>query len=117
MAKSLSPAKATKEINKLASDPLCNLSKSPHAEDRLEERTILTGDLLYLLKNGFIYELAEASTRKDFWKYKIEGVTPTQTGAQSLLLLFRILRQNISKLLPATGKIITEQKAVLAQQT
>ena len=76
MAKSLSPAKATKEINKLASDPLCNLSKSPHAEDRLEERTVLTGDLLYLLKNGFIFELAEASTRKGFWKYKIEGVTP-----------------------------------------
>ena len=40
MAKSLSPTKGTKEINKLASDPLCNLSKSPHAEDRLKERTI-----------------------------------------------------------------------------
>ena len=80
MPKSLSPAKATKDINKLARDPLCNLSKSPHAEDRLEERTILTSDLLYLLKNRFIYELAEASTRIDLWKYKIEGVTPNSNG-------------------------------------
>ena len=33
MAESLSPAKATDDIRKLAGDPLCNLSKSPHAED------------------------------------------------------------------------------------
>lgn len=33
MAESLSPAKATEDIRKLARDPLCNLSKSPHAED------------------------------------------------------------------------------------
>ncbi len=80
MAKSLSPARATKEIRELANDPLCNLSKSPHAEDRLEERTILTSDLLCLLRKGFIYELAKASTRKDLWKYKIEGVTPNSNG-------------------------------------
>ena len=80
MAESLSSAKATKEINKLACDPLCNLSKSPHAEERLEERNILTGDLLYLLKKGFIYDVAEASTRKDLWKYRIEGVTPNSNG-------------------------------------
>lgn len=80
MANNLSPAKATKDITKLARDPLSNLSKSPHAQDRLEERTILTSDHLYLLKNGFIYELAEASTRIDLWKYKIEGVTPNSNG-------------------------------------
>jgi len=76
VATSLSPSKATREFNKLARDPLCDLSKSPHAEDRLEERTILTSDLLCLLRKGFIYELAEASTQKNLWKYKIEGVTP-----------------------------------------
>jgi len=76
VATSLSPSKATREINKLPRDPLCDLSKSPHAEDRLEERTILTSDLLCLLRKGFIYELAEASTQKNLWKYKIEGVTP-----------------------------------------
>jgi len=54
---------------------------------------------------------------KVFGNIKLKVLRQTQTGAQSLLLLFRILRQNISKLLPATGKIITEQKAVLAQQT
>ena len=80
MAKGLSPSSATAKINQMACDPYCDLSKSLHAEDRLQERAILTSDLLHLLRTGFVYDDPEKATRKGFWKYKIEGKTPNSNG-------------------------------------
>ena len=80
MAKKFSPSKATDEVRQLAKTDRLDISKTIHAEDRLSERDILTGDLLHLLRNGFIYEEAEPATRSDLWKYVIEGETPNSAG-------------------------------------
>jgi hypothetical protein len=42
----------------------------------MEERDLVMGDVLYLLKNGFVYEEPEPSTNKRFYKYCMESKTP-----------------------------------------
>ena len=39
------------------------------------------------MEHGFIYEPAEAASRKNTWKYAIEGATPN-TGTRSLRMVF-----------------------------
>jgi hypothetical protein len=33
-------------------------------------------DVLHVLKNGFVYEAAQPSSRPKFWKYQVQGRTP-----------------------------------------
>jgi len=39
----------------------------------MEHRGLIMGDILHVLKNGFVYEKAQESTRSGCYKYKIEG--------------------------------------------
>jgi hypothetical protein len=43
---------------------------------RTAERDLNMGDLLYVLKNGFVYEPPEQATQPGLWKYKIETRSP-----------------------------------------
>jgi hypothetical protein len=69
------PADATTNIRAIAR---CNvqLTYKEHAKQRLGERGLTTGDALYVLKNGFVYEPAQNSTRNGCYKYSIECTTP-----------------------------------------
>lgn len=42
----------------------------------MAERDILMGDLLHLLKTGFVFDPPEPATREGYFKYVIEGKTP-----------------------------------------
>lgn len=75
-----SPAQATKEINGCAKGDALNLSWKFHAKDRMKERDLIQGDILHVLKCGFVYLEPEASTRAGYWKYKIEATTPNSNG-------------------------------------
>ena len=46
----------------------------------LQERSLLIGDLLHVLKCGFVYEDAQKTSRKGLYKYKIECTTPNSGG-------------------------------------
>lgn len=74
-----SPADATDNIREIAASNFA-LSTTDHYEDRLEERDLTTGDVLYVLKRGFVYEQAEKSTRSKCFKYRIDGSTPNSGG-------------------------------------
>ena len=74
------PAEATRKINECAASPALTLSWSDHAMERLEERELLMGDLLYLLKRGFVYDEPKSTTRDGFFKYRVEGTTPNSDG-------------------------------------
>lgn len=52
-----------------------NIVYKLHAKERMEERGITILDVLYVLKNGFVYTAPEASTREGFFKYQIESKT------------------------------------------
>lgn len=56
------------------------LIKSLHFKDRLFERGLIEADLLHLLKNGFVYDEAEESSRPEYYKYSVEGTTPNSDG-------------------------------------
>lgn len=73
-------AQATDFIRSLARDDDLNLIFTRHASEQIRERSsvraIKSGDILYLLKNGLIYDQPKPSTNPKLWKYKIEGITP-----------------------------------------
>jgi Domain of unknown function (DUF4258) len=71
-----SPADATTAIRKLAIHEGFTITLAHHARQRIAERDLNMGDLLYVLKNGFVYESPEQATQPDLWKYKIETRSP-----------------------------------------
>jgi hypothetical protein len=46
----------------------------------MADRDLIVGDLMHLLKTGFVYEEPEPATRNGFFKYLIEGATPNSEG-------------------------------------
>jgi hypothetical protein len=72
------PAEATRKINECArGDPTIALTF--HAKEQMLNRDLIIGDVLHLLKWGFVYEDPEAATRGHF-KYRVEGTTPNSDG-------------------------------------
>lgn len=75
------PAQATERLRKLASGSL-DLSYKGHARDQLSERNLVVGDLIYLLKNGFVFVEAVEATRKQYWKYQMQCRTPNSNNRE-----------------------------------
>ena len=50
-----SPADATSAIREIARHGKFKITLTGHARDRMVERDLTMGDLLYVLKNGFVY--------------------------------------------------------------
>lgn len=50
-----------------------------HAKEQMLDRGLIMGDVLHLLKGGFVYDEPEAATRGHF-KYRVEGTTPNSDG-------------------------------------
>ena len=73
------PAKATEEIRKLAHQDF-EFNWSWHADEQRLARDLIIGDITHVLKNGFVHEEAEPSTRKGFFKYKVESRSPNSGG-------------------------------------
>lgn len=74
------PAAATIRINKCARSESLTLTFAEHFHERLAERDLIMGDLIHLLKTGFVHDEAEPSTREGHFKYRIEGKTPNSDG-------------------------------------
>lgn len=71
-----SPAYATGAIREVARHEKFQITLTGHARDRMFERDLSMGDLLYVLKNGFVYEEPGQATQRDLWKYCIETASP-----------------------------------------
>lgn len=69
------PSDATDIIREIAQNP-SNFIYKTHATKRMAQRGILVGDVLYVLRNGYVYEMPDPSTREGFYKYKVESKTP-----------------------------------------
>lgn len=83
--KEMSPADATRFVNALARGDNFSINLSFHAKKRLQERNLISGDVLYLLKNGFVHSKGQkadgkAKNNNDIFKYIIEGSTPNSNG-------------------------------------
>lgn len=53
-----------------------------HAKDRMAERDLIMGDILHVLRNGFVYSDGEAATREGLYKYKMENKSPNSASRE-----------------------------------
>ena len=74
------PSDATDIIRGIAKGEFA-LHLTEHARAQMKERDLATGDVLHVLKRGFVYEDAQSSTRAGYYKYKIDCKTPN-SGAR-----------------------------------
>jgi hypothetical protein len=77
------PGRATTEIRAIASSNQLALSYKLHARERLEERNLVTSDVLYALKNGFVYQPPIPATRPGHYRYRVECRTPN-SGSRTI---------------------------------
>lgn len=70
------PADATRCLNALGQIEDVAISFQIHAQERLIERGLLFGDVLHVLKYGFIHLPSEPATRPNFFKYRVTTTTP-----------------------------------------
>jgi hypothetical protein len=52
------------------------LSITGHASGQMADRGLSSGDVLSVLKNGFVHEPAQESTRTKLYKYLVDGRSP-----------------------------------------
>lgn len=93
-----SPAQATERIRFIASGKFSLSYKNSHAHDQMAERDLLVGDVLYLLRNGFVYDAPEEATRKPFWKYRMQCRTPNSNNREVRVVLIPDLKRSGIKL-------------------
>jgi hypothetical protein len=53
----------------------------------LAERDLIIGDVMYVLRNGFVFEDPEPATQPDLFKYKIETRTPNSNNRSVRLVV------------------------------
>lgn len=75
-----SPAQATERIRQCAGASTFTPHWKKHALERLHERDLLVGDVLYVLKNGFVLEDPEPSDAEGYFRYQVESKTPNSEG-------------------------------------
>jgi len=74
------PARATKEINACARSEGLTLSWKYHAKEQMLARDISMGDVLHVLRRGFVYGPPRNATRAGYHKYIVETTTPNSEG-------------------------------------
>jgi hypothetical protein len=83
----LTPARATDMIRDLAANDLTTWIQRVHFKDRLNERGLIIADVRNLMKTGYVYDDAEASSQDGFWKYKVEGKTPNSHNRSLVVVI------------------------------
>ena len=75
----LSPREATEGIHEKVGPDL-EVKITRHAKERMQERGLIMGDILHVLKFGYVYEEGEPSTQRGLFKYRMECTTPNSGG-------------------------------------
>ncbi len=78
-----SPGRATGLIREMARSGEFGIVLTRHAAERIRRRDLILDDVLHVLKNGFVYEEGEPSTRPGEFRYGIECRTPN-SGRRSV---------------------------------
>lgn len=73
------PTDATYAIRQIARHPALSIAYKVHATQRLLERGIIISDVLYLLRNGFVYEHPRPASQNGYYKYIVESQTPNSS--------------------------------------
>jgi len=57
-----------------------------HARVQAAERSLIASDVLYVLKNGFVYDEPQVSTQRGCYKYAIESRSPN-SGSRTVRII------------------------------
>jgi hypothetical protein len=77
------PADATDAIRRISLSDDLTLIPTRHALAQMAERQLFTGDVLYILKQGFVLDDARESTRPGFYKYNMVSRSPN-SGSRTI---------------------------------
>jgi hypothetical protein len=94
------PTQATERIRRIAKDDSFDLTLSGHAKDQMQVRDLTVLDVLYVLKNGFVYDPPEEATRTGFYKYKMINSTPNSNRREVRVVV-------IPSIQAAQAKVVT----------
>lgn len=81
------PAQATDRIRAKALSDGFALAWTYHAKEQMEERYLLAGDVLHVLKKGFVYDDAVPSTRPPMCRYKMVSFTPNSERREVAIIV------------------------------
>ena len=73
-------AVATQKINETARSDRLDLSFKLHAIDQMRDRGLVMGDVLHVLKFGFVLNDPQPATQPGFFKYVVTAETPNGDG-------------------------------------
>ena len=91
-------AEATDRIRAIAHNRRFALAYKVHAMQRMAERGLLTGDVLFVLKHGFVYGEPAPATRPDFYRYEMESRTPNSDARVVRVVVIPDARNMICKI-------------------
>jgi hypothetical protein len=97
--KPMPPAKATAHIRAKASSDSFLILYTDHATEQMAVRDLLSGDVMHVLRYGFVYDAGTPATQNTFFKYKMEGTTPNSDG--------RVVRVVVIPAVGCEAKIVT----------
>lgn len=79
----LQPGEATETIRRIARSRSLTLAYRLHAMERLAERGLIISDILFALKNGFVYTPGTPAKKEGLWRYCVECRTPN-SGSRTI---------------------------------
>ena len=80
------PAEATNMIRAIAKSDCLSIITASHAREQMLERRLIMGDVLYVLKHGFVYDEPQNSTRAGCYKYAIQSRSPN-SGSRTVRVI------------------------------
>lgn len=92
----MAPADATDCLRAMVG-PKLELVLTRHSKDQMATRELLVGDILHILKYGFVYYEGENSTRPGCYKYKMECTTPNSGTRTVRIVVIPSLREQMIK--------------------
>lgn len=93
------PAQATERIRRIAQEDSFDLTLTGHAEVQMRERGITAVDIMYVLKNGFVYEEPKQGTRPGLYKYLMLNSTPNSNRKEVRLCLIPSMQSTQVKII------------------
>lgn len=92
-------AQATENIRKVAASSDLTITYKIHAKEQMSDRGLIISDVLYVLKNGFVYNEPEPSTRSGYFKYAIESSCPNSARRVVRVIVIPESKSNFLKII------------------
>ena len=70
-----------------ANDPAFSMGERKHAKSQMQERDLIMGDVLHVLKNGFVYEDPKPATQKGRYRYRMISKTPNSSNREVAVIV------------------------------